>query len=951
MSTKSSKKSYEPGERRNHSTVRVGDSLYMWGGFRTDFPEVHNSNEKRMKSSVVEVYHLPTGMWEQKPTTGNPPLGIHGYASAAIGNEIFYFGGDCNHQGCYHNSLHSFNVKTFRWKELSPTTSHHGPMMKRDASMVAMRMYGEDYLVVIGGWGLSYNNTPKQPEAEYRGLDQVPDLHHCNEIHYYKLSSGEWMSPLVKGDRPPPISHFTLASLSTDSAILFGGLNVTEWSNRLYFIKFSKKSLDISEIIPKKPSQWPQKRYAHSGVLINTIDFPEHLALPKENYKSGSYLLVVGGMNSEDCWLLDISNGTAKRFFNLPGAVTDRFYHSLSVWELSPDTYQIIEFGGGGQSSNTAVSQLRRINHEWFFEANPMQPDLDLREKRKRKWSERQSEETSLHVKKQSLERELEEEIRRREQTTIRLRKDLQEREKQLRMTEESFQEALHLVKDEKESAQFEYLRPQLDLLDGDVVIAEKNLFLPLDETSSFRWKKYGFRFQCPQGAVSKGTKMAITALVGGNFILPKGTVLVSAVYAISVSKPLLKPLVIELQHCVDLRTNAQADCLKFVRAPLKSPYEFSPIDGGSFNVGRRYGSIKRDQFSLVAIVAEMSNEESASPSGNGESEENDDHGTSNQDFIEEMVTETASNEAMVGHAEAIAETRLIGDQPTSASQTESLVQIESNNYVNRSDIWYTGMMYHERRDTGYRWITMYTAVKDLDAVLQHIENEHSNAERDVVNTFKFNQGPNGIIKLTLGTLNEAGWSVQPHQEPMELHQSVMDNIQSSPMVSTLRLSVYAVPGVANMPLHCPIDLTGINPSTTIFINRLPSTRITISTGSSSINFDSVRSIPESRREKACEAITNSTGIIRDALDLGTLANKLLEKRIINEREQREVLDDRTGLTTDRRMDKLLSFVRTTIRLDSDGNTFLLFIQIITEEDTIRTDMIAKRLVEYYNNN
>ena len=44
-----------------------------------------------------------------------------------------------------------------------------------------------------------------------------------------------------------------------------------------------------------------------------------------------------------------------------------------------------------------------------------------------------------------------------------------------------------------------------------------------------------------------------------------------------------------------------------------------------------------------------------------------------------------------------------------------------------------------------------------------------------------------------------------------------------SPMVSTIRVSVYAESGVANMPLHCPIRLTGINPSKSIFINRLPS--------------------------------------------------------------------------------------------------------------------------------
>ena len=37
-------------------------------------------------------------------------------------------------------------------------------------------------------------------------------------------------------------------------------------------------------------------------------------------------------------------------------------------------------------------------------------------------------------------------------------------------------------------------------------------------------------------------------------------------------------------------------------------------------------------------------------------------------------------------------------------------------------------------------------------------------------------------------------------------------------------MSVYAKPGIAQEPLHCPIKLTGIDPETTIYINRnLPS--------------------------------------------------------------------------------------------------------------------------------
>ena len=171
-------------KRREHSTIKVGDYLYMWSGVQPGLPEVHDCEKKRAMSSVMEVCHLVSGRWEQKPTTGTPPLGVRGYAAAAIGNEIFYYGGYCGHSGCFHNSLFTFNVDTFSWKELSPTTPHHGPRMKRSCDMVAVQLDGEDYLAVIGGTGPRDNNTSKQPGAQYDSIGR------CNEIHYYKLSSG-----------------------------------------------------------------------------------------------------------------------------------------------------------------------------------------------------------------------------------------------------------------------------------------------------------------------------------------------------------------------------------------------------------------------------------------------------------------------------------------------------------------------------------------------------------------------------------------------------------------------------------------------------------------------------------------------------------------------------------------------------------------------------------------
>ena len=162
----------------------------MWGGNQPGLPGVHDSEEKKASSSVMEVCHLASGRWEQKPTTGTPPLGVYGYAAAVIGREIFFFGGYCGHGDCYHNSLFSFNVDTFNWKELSPTSPHHGPMMKRYCGMAAVQFEEEAFLVVIGGSNREGQQPGTQHGAQYKSGSF--SAQYCNEIHYYKLSSGQY---------------------------------------------------------------------------------------------------------------------------------------------------------------------------------------------------------------------------------------------------------------------------------------------------------------------------------------------------------------------------------------------------------------------------------------------------------------------------------------------------------------------------------------------------------------------------------------------------------------------------------------------------------------------------------------------------------------------------------------------------------------------------------------
>ncbi|XP_019852836.1 PREDICTED: uncharacterized protein LOC109582531 [Amphimedon queenslandica] len=120
---------------------------------------------------------------------------------------------------------------------------------------------------------------------------------------------------------------------------------------------------------------------------------------------------------------------------------------------------------------------------------------------------------------------------------------------------------------------------------------------------------------------------------------------LVSAVYAISVSKALLKPLVIELQHCVDLRNTSQTGCLKFVRAPLKSPnaYQFSIVEGGSFSVGNRYGSIEPDEFCAFGI-GHVGNGDTPNRGVNGLENDTQTQGTNINDSEEETNGNTPND-------------------------------------------------------------------------------------------------------------------------------------------------------------------------------------------------------------------------------------------------------------------------------------------------------------------
>ena len=64
----------------------------------------------------------------------------------------------------------------------------------------------------------------------------------CVCINVGLLLLGEWITPTVTGDRPPPIHSFTITSVTNNTAVLFGGATTNDLSNDVYIINFTKTS-------------------------------------------------------------------------------------------------------------------------------------------------------------------------------------------------------------------------------------------------------------------------------------------------------------------------------------------------------------------------------------------------------------------------------------------------------------------------------------------------------------------------------------------------------------------------------------------------------------------------------------------------------------------------------------------------------------------------------------
>ena len=94
--------------------------------------------------------------------------------------------------------------------------------------------------------------------------------------------------------------------------------------------------------------------------------------------------------------------------------------------------------------------------------------------------------------------------------------------------------------------------------------------------------------------------------------------------------------------------------------------------------------------------------------------------------------------------------------------------------------------------------------------------------------------------------------------------------------------------------------------------------------------------------------MTENITLIKDSgMAFISLADKLLENKIISLEKKKEVTDWHTGRTENERMDELLHILMTSIKVEE--RVFDIFLEILRKEDTILSCSCAKELSDAYN--
>ena len=147
----------------------------------------------------------------------------------------------------------------------------------------------------------------------------------------------------------------------------------------------------------------------------------------------------------------------------------------------------------------------------------------------------------------------------------------------------------------------------------SDIQLPKRTFTITEDNSTQDLRDEYGFHMTVPEDCLLAGKSCDITVepfIDRPQFKFPDDSMLVSMVYAVSLTENLLKPAILNIQHCINVQDEEHSKSLQFVVASSdcgEGPCNFEVVDiPGVFRPGSQYGILTRQSFSFIAIVQSM---------------------------------------------------------------------------------------------------------------------------------------------------------------------------------------------------------------------------------------------------------------------------------------------------------------------------------------------------------
>ena len=186
-----------------------------------------------------------------------------------------------------------------------------------------------------------------------------------------------------------------------------------------------------------------------------------------------------------------------------------------------------------------------------------------------------------------------------------------------------------------------------IENLRGVKVVGEKLFSINGASSQLLEWEEHGFRVQVPAGVTAGLCDIAVKAILSGEFEFPEDCQLVSALYAISVSRKLDKPVSVEIEHCVELKNEQDCKYMRFGIAMCDQealPYTFETLDDGTFIPQSKFGKVLRSSFSIIGtfkwLFSGIPDLDTASSSSNDENTDSSDVELESQESNDTAQTE-----------------------------------------------------------------------------------------------------------------------------------------------------------------------------------------------------------------------------------------------------------------------------------------------------------------------